>query len=900
MATQQPQDDNTPLTDALEKLAESLPAAEDEQALEDFRDRGNLPAARPAANDAEDAAPGDPADDAPRPAGDAPRPAGEDAATGGPDDGAAPAASAADGAAPAVGDAAPSDPAGHAMRTRLREFAERFDAEFRPVIAPIERAVETVAVVSEQWRMGSILPGLRELAHQVRVLVEKVSGQQSYVLIFGPLKSGKSTFMNAACGAYVSEVTSLPAYPCIVSVSHGSAPCFTVTRYDGSRSELTDPRDLQELVRRAQVELAGRIRQVEAEGEDFDPQRHMPQAIRRIDVRLPAGDLAASGAVLVDTPGLYSRMKFGYDQMTRDFRNTAACAVFVVKTDNLFLEQVFDEFNELLELFSRVFVIVNVDSTKMDLAPDGRLVPSLEQRDCGRIIQAFRDFSLTAPLKAADDAGRLRIYPVDLLRAASTRIRRKHAGGGPAETQATGPATGGGEDASAGFDVLLQELTDYLNSSEYLREFLADSLRRAESLFGQLAQLAGHPRVRQLKVELADLHGCRRHTAGQLEALGRLEAVDLPARSLELRRQVERALRDKAAERRQAAAGLIKDEIGQWFQTSASFRQLLDESVGPLIARARDECVRFCKDELDRQAGGGAAGLNLSEETLADLRLAEVDLEEPAAAALAGRLAGEPQSLSDAFGTSDIPVRRSLWDWLLLRSRAKVRRRLFGPPDSPDLPIPPEVKARRLGQAGRQAMQSLAEAHLQKLLDDLWRQLPKKLVGQYVDTLASAVRDLLDRRRAELSDRLADLRQRCEEGERILDDLRRLAERMGQAGRSVQAVRAEFTGQPDSREPVAELTAAPADVPADAAETPAGDRLANAAGDGGAEARQASTPGGLEVAGAYVSETPGLPSGQDDGRSAPAPASRDGRDDSAGADRAGEGLAGEDRTGPSD
>jgi ribosome biogenesis GTPase A len=38
------------------------------------------------------------------------------------------------------------------------------------------------------------------------------------VLIFGPLKSGKSTLMNAIAAAYVSEVSSLPAYPCLVCV----------------------------------------------------------------------------------------------------------------------------------------------------------------------------------------------------------------------------------------------------------------------------------------------------------------------------------------------------------------------------------------------------------------------------------------------------------------------------------------------------------------------------------------------------------------------------------------------------------------------------------------------------------------------------------------------------------
>ena len=123
----------------------------------------------------------------------------------------------------------------------------------------------------------------------------------------------------------------------------------------------------------AHVELADRDpRRREAAARTSIRRRHLPAAVRRVDVRMPAEQLAGSGAVLVDTPGLYSRMKFGYDLMTREFRNAAASAIFVVKTDNLFLEQVFDEFNDLLRLFSRIFLVVNLDSTKRDLQPERR------------------------------------------------------------------------------------------------------------------------------------------------------------------------------------------------------------------------------------------------------------------------------------------------------------------------------------------------------------------------------------------------------------------------------------------------------------------------------------------------------------------------------------------------
>lgn len=117
-------------------------------------------------------------------------------------------------------------------------------------------------------------------------------------------------------------------------------------------------------------------------------------------------------------------MKFGYDLMTREFRNSAASAIFVVKTDNLFLEQVFDEFTELIQLFSRIFLVVNIDSSKRDLGADGSIQPSLESRAPEEIVKAFESLVMRAPLRKAAEEGRLRIYPVDLLSAASVAMIR--------------------------------------------------------------------------------------------------------------------------------------------------------------------------------------------------------------------------------------------------------------------------------------------------------------------------------------------------------------------------------------------------------------------------------------------------------------------------------------------
>ena len=52
---------------------------------------------------------------------------------------------------------------------------------------------------------------------------------------------------------------------------------------------------MREVMSRAHADLAAGIRAVEAHGGEFDPSQHMPTALRRIDVGVPADALSGSG-----------------------------------------------------------------------------------------------------------------------------------------------------------------------------------------------------------------------------------------------------------------------------------------------------------------------------------------------------------------------------------------------------------------------------------------------------------------------------------------------------------------------------------------------------------------------------------------------------------------------------
>lgn len=654
------------------------------------------------------------------------------------------------------------------MKTLLSQFCEEFDGVVRPLLAPLTQAADTLNRVSDKSAIRDVLPAVLDVRHHLATLADKVADQQAYVIIFGPLKSGKSTLMNAIAEAYVSEVTTLPAYPCMVYVSHADRQSFTVTRYSGEQETFDDMAAMRTLLEWAHGELADRIRVVEGRGEAFDPNVHIPQAIRRIDVRLPAKALARSSAALVDTPGLYSRMKFGYDRMTREFRNTASCAIFVVKTDNLFLDHVFDEFGELLKLFSRIFLVVNVDSTKRDLFPDGKLGPSLECHDPERIITAFQNLAMTAPLKQAADEGRLRIYPVDLLRAASDRLRTQR---DPVDDSQAA------HNAAAGFEAFVRDLSDYLNSTDYLVAFLGDSLKQAWGLLGELTGACAAESVQKLGEQVRTLEAEKRQLDDVEAAVTRLSACAWDSFFGPLGDDLASIAGGRIEKLRDQTADGLSAALDGWFAGDGSFQGLLEDGVGPLLERSRVDLAGTARSVLETVASTDTAGAQAPEEVRADLTTVGLGLGEVGRAALSQLDAAK--GLGDGtlrVDTSGIPVRRGMLDVLLFRSRNAVRRRLFGPPERPERGIPRAVKARKLGTGGRDAIQDSLEDAFDRFYDGALDHLSTALLQTYVGTLRQNVKAELRRIKDANALRKAAVERRLRELGQVNQALRRLGQ----------------------------------------------------------------------------------------------------------------------------
>ena len=178
----------------------------------------------------------------------------------------------------------------------LTDFIQEFEPALGPLLPPLRECAQALANTNDHEINCAVLPTVRDVSHQADQLLQKVKEQQTFVLVFGPLKSGKSTLMNALAATYVSEVTALPAYPCMVYVSHAPTSSFEITRYDGTSEVLRDSAALQELVDTAHVDLARELAEADERGETFDPAVHFPRALRQIDVHLPAEDAGVERA----------------------------------------------------------------------------------------------------------------------------------------------------------------------------------------------------------------------------------------------------------------------------------------------------------------------------------------------------------------------------------------------------------------------------------------------------------------------------------------------------------------------------------------------------------------------------------------------------------------------------
>ena len=697
------------------------------------------------------------------------------------------------------------------MKTEISDFCKHYAQALIPAGEVLDVVVQSIRNDSQEDVLRVSLAGFSDIKHRLKSLIDKVAGQQAYLLIFGPLKSGKSTLMNAISGSYVSEVTSLPAYPCLVYVTSGESQSIRLTRYNGRETATEDKEVMEVLIKDSHANLADRIRKVEEQGREFDPHMDYPEAIRRIDINVRAAKLDDSGTVLVDTPGLYSRMKFGYDLMTREFRNSATSAVFVVKTDNLFFEDVFREFEDLLGFFSRVFLVVNYDSSKRDLRPDGSFEPSVESRNPQEVISKFETLTMSAALRKAADQGRLKIYPIDLLNAASRRLRDAE-GGEPASegtVSAAVPASSAGDvvppvpgkdgevaeprpGPTNDFDAFLDDLTEYLNSSDYLFELMVDSFQQGDVLRKEMLHHGSEESMSEFVSQKNRLASEMQETEEQLEAAANLVNFNWNKAFDSVRDAIRKELGSYAEAVRQDLGRKMLSSIGNWFESDESLENLVANSwqkgLDDLQKGAGNRIAQTVRSQLDNSSGGVQTIPDLVI-AMDRLRLGLRDAFEKSADVIRSR--PRVRDCKIALSGEDLPITRTFWDKLLFRSQSKIRRKLLGSGNY-SLQVPPHKKRKRLLPAGREAMEKKVNDHLDGLLPGLVVRSADQFLQNYVRKFSGIFTQMIEQKRVEIEQRRQQLSTRIEANERISETFASLRRSIESLEQDMDALRQKF------------------------------------------------------------------------------------------------------------
>ena len=621
------------------------------------------------------------------------------------------------------------------MQTEAQKFCESFARQLVPFGARLDRVISTLSGSMGQIDLeclSEIRSALRDVQFRYTALQERVENQQAYLLILGPLKSGKSTLMNAISGAYVSEVSSLPAYPALVYVKNGDQPRYLATDYNGDTREFADGSHMCSEIQLEHKRLADTLLEMERTGQEFEPMVHYPEAIKHLNVEVPAKALSSSGTVLIDTPGLYSRMKFGYEQVTREFRNTAACAIFVVKGDNLFFEKVFDEFEDLLKSFNRIFLVANIDKSKRDLQADGSLSTSLESAEPGQVIEAFKSLSTSATLRQAIDDERLIIYPIDLLSAASKRLAdadltdTESVYGAPEELWAEEDIA---PERHNGFDHFLTDLTDYLNSSQYIKDFMSDSLRMADELSRKTVELADSEAAEKMLDSCADLRASIAKKHDQLDAIAKLKEIDWSGAFWHLEEEKKRLLTalDEEHTRLISSLGL---GLSAWEQTDGSWQELIDRHLKVILANEIRRGANLILEQIGSLLGGYSGGARLNMFQMGRLHQAGLQIEEHLPPLLQGL--GQEIEISVPELTlqqNEIPLKRSLIDMVLFRKRAKVCEKFFGVDGNRQ--IPSGKKRKRLAGAAEGFLKVQLSSQIREQLPELQRRYISEVLDLY-------------------------------------------------------------------------------------------------------------------------------------------------------------------------
>jgi hypothetical protein len=213
--------------------------------------------------------------------------------------------------------------------------------------------------------------------------------------------------------------------------------------------------------------------------------------------------------------------------------------------------------------------------------------------------------------------------------------------------------------------------------------------------------------------------------------------------------------------------------LDRWFQSGDSLKQLEEEYWCPLLVHAGLQITEENTAHLISAASGPFGGAQLAHEAVEDLHRIGINLGALSDAALSAR---EPADSLEPYLITlmidDVPIGKTVMDWMLFRRSAALRQRIYG--DDLRFPLDLATKKSRLGATGREALERMVNESIQLKFATLPVSTATLAVTAYVERFCASLDQALHQKHEQLTQARLALEKEFEANAQIVSLVRSL------------------------------------------------------------------------------------------------------------------------------
>ena len=325
-----------------------------------------------------------------------------------------------------------------------------------------------------------------------------------------------------------------------------------------------------------------------------------------------------------------------------------------------------------------------------------------------------------------------------------------------------------------GFDEFVADLTGYLNSSDYLHDFMYDSLRLARELTAEAGALVSGNAATALNRTSKQAQEELERERARMSALDTLKQQNWDSAFEALRTKSEKLLEELTRENAEQVETACQEQIAAWMDSDESWNDLLEKRLNPQLEQEASRQSSLLLEHLREQMTEGHAGAAFSDKQLSALRDAGVQIEEVLSVKpKAPDTAKDAASLRMTVDPADVPVKRTLGDFLLFRSRAQVRQEVFG--DDGNRSVSATVKRKRLGEASLKKLRTAARDIVAHEIPALQRRLAEEMVDAHVKACTQTLQQHISQSNARLQERITPMESKlrtCQQAQAIFERIK--------------------------------------------------------------------------------------------------------------------------------